>query len=179
LIDLAARVGGTFFLPYQLHYSAAQLERAYPGVREFFATKRQLDPSGLLTNTFYETYAAMVVGGPEMAPHTPQGGSEAPRGPGALLDLRSTNQLPGGVGERSRATAALLRVGVVRGAGDDAAHDALGDRGQPEHREGQTELPVGDRGAPGPPAVRRDVVRLARDTQRGEVLVGQPFPTRA
>ena len=62
LIDLAARVGGTFFLPYQLHYTAAQLQRAYPGVREFFATKRQLDPTGLLTNTFYETYAPKLGG---------------------------------------------------------------------------------------------------------------------
>ncbi|PYM95509.1 MAG: FAD-binding oxidoreductase [Candidatus Rokuibacteriota bacterium] len=57
LIDLAARMGGTFFLPYQLHYTAAQLQRSYPSVTEFFAAKRQLDPTGLLTNTFYETYA--------------------------------------------------------------------------------------------------------------------------
>jgi len=71
LIDLAAGVGGTFFLPYQLHYTAAQLERAYPGVREFLTAKRQLDPSGLLTNTFYETYAGMLVGGPDTAPPTP------------------------------------------------------------------------------------------------------------
>jgi FAD/FMN-containing dehydrogenase len=62
LIDLAARVGGTFFLPYQLHYTAAQLERAYPSVREFLALKRQMDPAGLLTNTFYETYAPQLGG---------------------------------------------------------------------------------------------------------------------
>jgi FAD/FMN-containing dehydrogenase len=59
LIDLAAGLGGTFFLPYQLHYSAEQLQRSYPGIKEFFAAKRQYDPSGLLTNTFYEKYAAL------------------------------------------------------------------------------------------------------------------------
>jgi len=62
LIDLAVGLGGTFFLPYQLHYSAEQLGRAYPGIKEFVAAKRQYDPGGLLTNTFYETYAPRVGG---------------------------------------------------------------------------------------------------------------------
>ncbi|HEU5314855.1 MAG TPA: FAD-binding oxidoreductase [Chloroflexota bacterium] len=57
LIDAAADVGGRFFLPYQLHYTAQQLERAYPNVREFFAAKRRYDPDGLLTNTWYATFA--------------------------------------------------------------------------------------------------------------------------
>jgi FAD/FMN-containing dehydrogenase len=56
LIDLAARHGGTFFLPYQLHYTAEQLARAYPGIGAFFAAKRRWDPAGLFTNTFYERY---------------------------------------------------------------------------------------------------------------------------
>ena len=56
LIDLAATMGGTFFLPYQLHYTAAQLERAYPRIGEFFRAKRRYDPDGLLTNTWHETY---------------------------------------------------------------------------------------------------------------------------
>src|SRR2546426_3509565 len=62
LIDPAVGLGGTFFLPYQLHYSAEQLGRAYPGIKEFVAAKRQYDPGGLLTNTFYETYAPRVGG---------------------------------------------------------------------------------------------------------------------
>ena len=57
LIDLSASVGGTFFLPYQLHYTPQQLERAYPAISEFFRAKRRYDPGLLLTNTFYETYA--------------------------------------------------------------------------------------------------------------------------
>jgi len=57
LIDLAAGLGGTFFLPYQLHYSPEQLERSYPMIRAFFAAKRRYDPEGLLTNVWYERYA--------------------------------------------------------------------------------------------------------------------------
>ncbi|MGQ0603879.1 MAG: FAD-binding protein [Anaerolineales bacterium] len=57
LIDLTAEVGGRFFLPYQLHYTSEQLERAYPEIRAFFAAKRQYDPDLLLTNTWYEKYA--------------------------------------------------------------------------------------------------------------------------
>jgi FAD/FMN-containing dehydrogenase len=56
LIDLAARQGGTFFLPYQLHYTAEQLARAYPHAAEFFAAKRRWDPEGRFTSTFYERF---------------------------------------------------------------------------------------------------------------------------
>jgi FAD/FMN-containing dehydrogenase len=56
VIDLATRLGGTFFLPYQLHYSPEQLRGAYPQIDEFFAAKRRYDPEGLLTNTFYRRF---------------------------------------------------------------------------------------------------------------------------
>jgi FAD/FMN-containing dehydrogenase len=59
LIDLCADRKGRFFLPYQLHYSAEQLERSYPDIRAFFEAKRALDPDGLLTNTFYEKYGRL------------------------------------------------------------------------------------------------------------------------
>jgi FAD/FMN-containing dehydrogenase len=62
LIDLAISLGGRFFLPYQLHYTAAQLEQAYPEIGAFFAAKRQVDPGLRFTNTFYEKYAADVAG---------------------------------------------------------------------------------------------------------------------
>jgi FAD/FMN-containing dehydrogenase len=58
IIDLAAEVGGRFFLPYQLHYTPEQLETAYPEIREFFAAKRRYDPDTLLTNTWHAKYAA-------------------------------------------------------------------------------------------------------------------------
>ncbi len=59
LIDIAADHGGTFFLPYQLHYTNAQLHRAYPDAARFFAAKRRWDPGELLTSTFYEAYGRL------------------------------------------------------------------------------------------------------------------------
>ncbi|HZO29614.1 MAG TPA: FAD-binding oxidoreductase [Chloroflexota bacterium] len=55
-IDLALSLNGTFFLPYQLHYTPEQLRRAYPQIDAFFAAKRRYDPQSLLTNTFYECF---------------------------------------------------------------------------------------------------------------------------
>jgi FAD/FMN-containing dehydrogenase len=60
LIDLTDRHGGRFFLPYQIHYDAAQLKRAYPQIGDVFAAKRKYDPDGLFSNRFYETFAAQV-----------------------------------------------------------------------------------------------------------------------
>lgn len=57
LINLALFLNGTYYLPYQLYYSAAQLHEAYPEIDEFFAAKKRYDPSGLFTNKFYEKYA--------------------------------------------------------------------------------------------------------------------------
>lgn len=57
LIDLCDREGGRFFLPYQLHYSAAQLARSYPEIGAFFAEKRRWDPEGLFANSWYARYA--------------------------------------------------------------------------------------------------------------------------
>jgi FAD/FMN-containing dehydrogenase len=56
LIDAAENSGGTYYLPYQLFYSKAQLRRGYPEIDEFFATKKKYDPSGLFSNKFYEKY---------------------------------------------------------------------------------------------------------------------------
>jgi len=56
LIDLAIRLGGTFYLPYQLYYSRAQLEKAYPAADRFFEAKRKYDPRELFSNKFYEKY---------------------------------------------------------------------------------------------------------------------------
>jgi FAD/FMN-containing dehydrogenase len=58
LIDVAQRVGGTYYLPYQLFYSWEQLHKSYPGINEFFASKRKYDPIGLFTNKFYEKYGS-------------------------------------------------------------------------------------------------------------------------
>lgn len=60
LIDLTLAEGGRFFLPYQLHYSPEQLERSYPEIGAFFAAKRQWDPDGLFSNSWYARYAPLV-----------------------------------------------------------------------------------------------------------------------
>jgi FAD/FMN-containing dehydrogenase len=61
LIDLTADVGGRYFLPYQLHYTADQLRRSYPEIEAFFKAKDVYDPAHVLTNTFYEKYAPAIV----------------------------------------------------------------------------------------------------------------------
>lgn len=62
LIDLAAQHRGRFFLPYQLHYTAAQLLRAYPEIPAFFEAKRAWDPDGRFSNTWYARYAPEIDG---------------------------------------------------------------------------------------------------------------------
>ncbi|OWK32871.1 FAD-binding oxidoreductase [Sphingomonas mucosissima] len=57
LIDLCSEHGGRFFLPYQLHYTPAQLVRAYPEIGGFFAAKRTWDPEGRFSNSWYARYA--------------------------------------------------------------------------------------------------------------------------
>ena len=60
LIELTLAHGGRFFLPYQLYFTPAQLARAYPEIRDFFALKRKYDPTDLFTNTFHQKYGAML-----------------------------------------------------------------------------------------------------------------------
>lgn len=62
MIDAALGCGGTFYLPYRLHATPAQLRRAYPQAAEFFRLKRRHDPKGVFTNRFYETYGTAPEG---------------------------------------------------------------------------------------------------------------------
>lgn len=57
LVAASAARGGTFYLPYQQHYSKEQVEQAYPRLAEFFATKRRYDPELRLQNSFYRRFA--------------------------------------------------------------------------------------------------------------------------
>jgi len=56
LIDAALSVGGTYYLPYQLHATEAQFRLAYPRAPEFFALKRRLDPAGKFRNQLWDKY---------------------------------------------------------------------------------------------------------------------------
>jgi FAD/FMN-containing dehydrogenase len=81
LVELALDCGGTFYLPYQRHYTKQQLKKAYPEVDQFFAKKRELDPDEVFTNTWYQTYAEpegvgeVASGDPEPDPARGQGTS--------------------------------------------------------------------------------------------------------
>jgi FAD/FMN-containing dehydrogenase len=56
LIDAALACQGRYYLPYRLHATADQFERAYPQARQFFDLKRRYDPDELFQNQFYVKY---------------------------------------------------------------------------------------------------------------------------
>ncbi len=57
LIDIAADLGGSYYLTYHRFATPRQLELCYPRVREFFAAKRRHDPSGVFQSDWYRSYA--------------------------------------------------------------------------------------------------------------------------
>jgi FAD/FMN-containing dehydrogenase len=56
LINAALDLGGTYYLPYRLHATQEQFERAYPEWRDFFEAKRKFDPDEILSNLWYQRY---------------------------------------------------------------------------------------------------------------------------
>lgn len=58
LIDAVLESGGTYYLPYQVHATAAQFHCAYPRARELFALKRRLDPHDRLRGALWDRYYA-------------------------------------------------------------------------------------------------------------------------
>lgn len=60
LIDACRARGGRFFLPYQLHYTGEQLLASYPELPAFLAKKREYDPEGLLTSTWYRAVSHLA-----------------------------------------------------------------------------------------------------------------------
>jgi FAD/FMN-containing dehydrogenase len=57
LIDVTLGHNGTFFLPYQLCFTSAQLHKAYPNIDALFALKKEYDPSLRFMNSLYAKYA--------------------------------------------------------------------------------------------------------------------------
>jgi hypothetical protein len=53
LTDASIALGGSFFLTYHRHATAAQVEAAYPRFREFLQHKRARDPRELFTSDWY------------------------------------------------------------------------------------------------------------------------------
>jgi FAD/FMN-containing dehydrogenase len=56
LIDAALLVGGSYYLPYQLHATKQQFHQAYPRAEEFFALKQQIDPTNRFHNKLWDKY---------------------------------------------------------------------------------------------------------------------------
>ena len=56
LIDAALDLGGRYYLPYRLHATREQFQRAYPQADAFFALKRTYDPNEVFQNQFYLKY---------------------------------------------------------------------------------------------------------------------------
>jgi FAD/FMN-containing dehydrogenase len=60
LIDRVLDIGGTYYLPYRLHASLAQLARGYPNAPAFAAEKRAADPDLLFRNALWDGYFAKL-----------------------------------------------------------------------------------------------------------------------
>jgi SAM-dependent methyltransferase len=58
LVDAVLALGGTYFLPYQVHPTADQFNRAFPRAKELFALKRKVDPQFRFRNVLWDTYYA-------------------------------------------------------------------------------------------------------------------------
>ncbi len=56
LADAVAAVNGSYYLPYQVHPTAAQFHRAYPDAQKLFDLKAKLDPDYKFRNIFWDTY---------------------------------------------------------------------------------------------------------------------------
>lgn len=58
LVEAALAHEGRHYLPYRLHATPGQFERAYPQARAFFELKRRYDPDEVFQNQFYIRYGA-------------------------------------------------------------------------------------------------------------------------
>ena len=56
LIDAALALGGTYYLPIQLHADKKQITNAYPNIDYFFRLKKKYDPDEIFMNHFYKKY---------------------------------------------------------------------------------------------------------------------------
>ncbi len=78
LTDAALNVGGSYYLPYQLHATEVQFQRAYPRAAEYFALKRRLDPTNKFRNELLDKYH------PASASSGPMSDARTVRGPTPL-----------------------------------------------------------------------------------------------
>lgn len=53
IIDDVLALNGSFYLPYRLHYSMAQLDKGYPMLQTWFETKKRWDPNNIFSSDFF------------------------------------------------------------------------------------------------------------------------------
>ena len=56
LIDLAIKLNGAYYLPYQAHATESQFHLAYPNANKLMALKKQLDPTFKFRNVLWDKY---------------------------------------------------------------------------------------------------------------------------
>ncbi|WP_286743927.1 FAD-binding oxidoreductase [Aquabacterium sp. UBA2148] len=56
LIDLVLRCEGRYYLPYQLHATQQQFDRAYPEAKALRELKQRVDPRGVFSNELWAKY---------------------------------------------------------------------------------------------------------------------------
>lgn len=54
VVNEVLKLGGTFYLPYRLHYSRRQLSTAYPEIKKWQELKTKWDPDHLFDSEFYQ-----------------------------------------------------------------------------------------------------------------------------
>ena len=61
MIDAILSEGGSYYLPYQLHATVEQFNKAYPNANKFFAVKEKVDPLNRFQNKLLEKYYSSKV----------------------------------------------------------------------------------------------------------------------
>ncbi|MWP61868.1 FAD-binding oxidoreductase [Gilliamella sp. Pas-s25] len=61
LIDAVLANAGSYYLPYQLHATAEQFQRAYPQAERFFKLKARLDPENKFSNMLLDRYRPKTI----------------------------------------------------------------------------------------------------------------------
>jgi len=56
LIDASISLNGSYYLPYQVHATAAQFHKAYPKAKKLMELKAKLDPTFKFRNVIWDTY---------------------------------------------------------------------------------------------------------------------------
>ena len=54
LIESVLDFGGTFYLPYRVHYTHKQVLKAYPNILKWLSVKKLLDPDYVFQSQFFD-----------------------------------------------------------------------------------------------------------------------------